>query len=81
MASSEVREAGARLGSALSTKVGEIAYKAYAQKANHLTYDGKAMPTWQDLGDDVRSRWTAAGQMVSLMTMKTISEAGRRFQG
>lgn len=41
--------------------LGKIAYEAYFEDAGGLTFDGRKMPTWDELGDDVRRHWTAAG--------------------
>ena len=35
-------------------------FDAYGDEAGWVTYDGKTMPQWDDVGDVVRSRWAAA---------------------
>lgn len=60
------------LTDAIMAKVGELAYDAYRNKAGGLTYDGKPMPLWADLGDAVQSRWNAAGHIVSLFTIRAV---------
>ncbi len=42
----------------------QIGYEAYGFKAEWKTWDGKAMPTWADLGDVVRGRWQAAASAI-----------------
>lgn len=36
------------------------AFNAYNQRAGGLTYDGKPIPPWEDVGPKVRNRWRAA---------------------
>ncbi len=38
----------------------QIAYEAYAKATDGLTYDGRPMPAWADLGDRIQHAWAAA---------------------
>jgi len=35
-------------------------FAAYNEQGGWKTFDGRTVPPWEDLGDDVRSRWVAA---------------------
>lgn len=37
-----------------------IAYEAYCQQAGGKTYDGKPLPTYEELGTDRQACWEAA---------------------
>lgn len=40
---------------------GQRAYEVYAVAANGVTHDGRAMPAWDDLGDQIQRNWIAVG--------------------
>lgn len=44
----------------------EMLFKSYNDAGDHpwRTYDGKAVPRWEDLGPDVQAKWTAAAVCV-----------------
>lgn len=42
------------------TELAQAAYKAYGDHTGGLTYDGRPMPAWDDLGPTVQAAWTAA---------------------
>jgi len=46
--------------------LGQIAFEAYngAGANKGLTYDGKPVPAWPDLSEDVRAKWEAAAAAV-----------------
>lgn len=52
---------------------GQIAYNAYGDHASWLTFDGRPMPRWDELGDAVRSHWIAAAARVSRRTLSNVS--------
>lgn len=35
-------------------------YDAYAKEAGGITFDGKPLPTWDELGEDRQNCWCAA---------------------
>lgn len=43
---------------------GKTAYEAYGRDADWKTYDGRPMPTWDDLTEAVRGHWIAAALAV-----------------
>jgi hypothetical protein len=43
---------------------GQIAFEAYNEKKGGLTYDGKPIPPWSDVGDAVRAAWEASALAV-----------------
>ena len=40
-------------------------WAAYCEAAGGVTYDGKPLPTWEELGDDRQKCWMAAGKEVT----------------
>lgn len=40
----------------------EKMWAAYCEAAGGVTYDGKPLPTWEELGDDRQKCWMAAGK-------------------
>ena len=38
----------------------ESAFNAYGEKARWKTFDGRDMPRWDQVGEDVQQRWVAA---------------------
>lgn len=42
------------------TSLAESAYQAYGEDAKWLTWNGKPMPQWDELNDEVRFHWIAA---------------------
>jgi hypothetical protein len=49
-------------------ELGQIAYEAYARQTDNKTFDGRDMPTWNDLNTAIRMAWQQA------------AEAARRYQ-
>lgn len=49
---------------------GLSAYEAYAEHADWTTYDGRPMPTWIDLTDDVRGHWEWTALHIHAMVVK-----------
>jgi hypothetical protein len=45
--------------------LGRKAYQGYARQTLGKTWDGRAMPSWDDLGDDIRAAWRAAAAAVT----------------
>jgi len=43
------------------TSLGEIAYQAYAQEVGGLTFDGKPLPEFNQLGEPQKEAWNQAG--------------------
>lgn len=42
----------------------QIAYKAYARSTGGKTFDGRDMPTWEDLPKNIQQAWRAAAEAV-----------------
>ena len=40
--------------------LGQIAFEAYNEKKGGKTYDGKPIPPWSEVGDEVRGAWEFA---------------------
>lgn len=47
---------------ALAMTAGQRAYDAYCGKVGGTTYDGKPLPTWDELGERQRVGWEAAAE-------------------
>jgi hypothetical protein len=45
----------------------QIAWEAYAASVGGTTFDGKPLPTWDELGDRQKEGWRAATKAVRLM--------------
>lgn len=43
---------------------GQIAFEAYNESKGGKTYDGKPIPPWGEVGDEVRKAWDAAADAV-----------------
>lgn len=43
--------------------LGQRAYAAYGQTTSGLTHDGRTMPAWEDLGEQIQAAWTAAARV------------------
>lgn len=44
--------------------LGQKAYAAYGQETGGLTHDGRVMPDWELLGEQVQNAWTAAARAI-----------------
>ena len=42
----------------------QLAWAAYSEQANGVTFDGKPLPSWDDLGEDRQDCWLAAARAV-----------------
>lgn len=49
--------------------LGETAFDAYNESKGGKTHDGKDIPEWADLGDEVRAAWEAAANAVHLRSL------------
>lgn len=47
---------------ATATERAQRAYAAYGHATGGLTFDGRPMPAWDDLGETIQQAWTAAAQ-------------------
>ncbi|MFE9684194.1 hypothetical protein [Streptomyces sp. NPDC006285] len=56
----------------------EIAYAAYGASTGYRTPDGRPMPEWEDLGDQVQTAWVCAAGAVAL---DTLGQLGARHDG
>ena len=48
----------------------KIAWAAYADAAENVTYDGKPLPKWEDLGENRQMCWRAAAVAVGWHTLR-----------
>jgi hypothetical protein len=46
-------------------KLGEIAYNAYCETRNWLSFSGDPLPKWQEVREDLRVGWRKAAEAVS----------------
>lgn len=49
---------------------GQAAFEAYNLEKGGVTYDGKKIPPWTDVGDEVRGAWEAAASAVIFWTVE-----------
>lgn len=49
-------------------RLGILAFNIYASAMEGSTYDGRPIPAWEELGDNVREAWRAAGTAVARET-------------
>lgn len=40
--------------------IGEVAFEAYREIRGAVTHDGKDMPLWEQLNDDIKKAWDDA---------------------
>lgn len=46
------------------TGLGRVAFNAYREAVEGVTYDGQIIPQWDNLTDEVRAGWEAAADAV-----------------
>lgn len=46
------------------TSFGQIAFEAYSQSTGGKTYDGRDIPTWDELTERIQQAWEAAAQAI-----------------
>ncbi|MGW0943652.1 hypothetical protein ACWD4O_14050 [Streptomyces sp. NPDC002623] len=44
--------------------LGPRAYAAYGEATGGLTHDGRRMPAWENLGEQVQTAWTVAARAI-----------------
>ena len=47
------------------TRIAKLMWDAYAIQAGGITFDGKPLPTWDELGEDRQSCWVAAASVTA----------------
>ena len=47
------------------THIAKLMWDAYAFRAGGITFDGKPLPTWDELGEDRQSCWVAAASVTA----------------
>ena len=52
----------------------EVAYQAYCKQAGGVTFDGKPLPTYAELGSNRQECWEAAVSAVEVVIMSDIEE-------
>ena len=52
-------------GRKLVIELGKIAYNAYGDNRGWVTFNGDAMPTWEEQTPELREAWDAAAQAVA----------------
>ncbi|MEV2249412.1 hypothetical protein AB0I94_02445 [Streptomyces sp. NPDC050147] len=62
----------------LPTDLGQKAYAAYGEVTGGLTHDGRTMPPWADLGEDIQAAWTVSASVLYQAGVDaSLSEDGR----
>ncbi|MBW5420262.1 hypothetical protein GKQ77_01585 [Streptomyces sp. BG9H] len=62
----------------LPQDLGQRAYAAYGEVTGGLTHDGRTMPPWEDLGEDIQAAWTVAASSLYQAGADAASQAGGR---
>jgi hypothetical protein len=47
------------------TSLAQIAFEAYGNYTEGVTFDGRPIPPWEELGDSIRAAWEAAAEAVA----------------
>ena len=50
----------------MNEDLAKIMWTAYCNKAGGVTFDGKPLPTWEDLGQERQSCWIAAADAATV---------------
>jgi hypothetical protein len=53
-----------RVETETSEQLAILAYTAYMHYTGGKTYDGRAMPAWENLGSNIQNAWRAASMAV-----------------
>ncbi len=57
--------------------VGKLGYEAYASSTGGKTFDGRDMPTWEDLPERIQRAWyAAASAIIMIPTLSLRDRAG-----
>lgn len=48
----------------MAIDIGRIAFQAYRDQVGCITYDGKVIPPWEEVGKKVQDGWRAAAVAV-----------------
>ena len=56
----------------------EVAYQAYCKQAGGVTFDGKPLPTYAELGSNRQECWEAAVSAVEVVIM---SDSEEKYNG
>ncbi|MDX5566907.1 hypothetical protein PYK79_31745 [Streptomyces sp. ID05-04B] len=54
--------------------LGQRAYAAYGEVTGGLTHDGRPMPVWEELGEQIQTAWTVSARSI----WDAASEGGTR---
>ena len=55
------------------TSAAMAAWDAYSEASGGKTYDGKPLPTWQELGEDKQAAWRTAAKAAIAYSVNTPS--------
>jgi hypothetical protein len=47
--------------------LGQIAYEAYCESVNNLSFSGVVLPKWEDLTNNIRKAWGVAAKAVAVV--------------
>ena len=56
------------------THIAKLMWDAYATQAGGKTFDGKPLPSWEELGEERRSCWIAAASVTARRALNTSQE-------
>lgn len=58
-----------------SKTLGQVAFEAYSAAKSGSTFDGRPIPPWADLGEEVSSAWEAAAGAVAGRVLNAVLPA------
>ncbi|MFF8656832.1 hypothetical protein [Streptomyces huasconensis] len=62
----------------LPSDLGQQAYAAYGTATGGLTHDGRTMPPWEELGEDIQAAWTVTASSLYQAGADAASREGGR---
>jgi hypothetical protein len=54
-------------------RYGRLAFEAYGKSTGGRTYDGRPIPKWHELPENIREAWCAAGAVVASDVMQAVT--------
>ena len=61
-------------------QIAQVMWDAYSKQAGTKSFDGKPLPTWEELGSDRQQCWIAAAKATADVALRD-SFAGQALQG
>ncbi|WAL94007.1 hypothetical protein [Streptomyces sp. Je 1-369] len=62
----------------LPSDLGQKGYAAYGTATGGLTHDGRSMPPWEELGEDIQAAWTVTASAMYQAGLESAPRGGGR---